>query len=127
MLARSAGRGIGIAGAQMRPPSAFQSFLEGLGVERAQDVAAHACGVFCHEGQSWLEQPIGSREKVAEQSGVAKERGCVLAVVAGEQADPVQGAEIAGTVGTDERLCTIRGAHLPACAWLQSDPLAIIR
>jgi hypothetical protein len=35
LLSGNASRGIGIVGAQVGPPRAFQSFLEGPGIERA--------------------------------------------------------------------------------------------
>src|SRR5262249_40157697 len=45
--------------------------------------------------------------KVPEQPGVMEERGRVLAVVAGQEADPVQGVEVAGVVGADMGSCAI--------------------
>src|SRR5215467_5941119 len=98
---RKAGRGVGIAGAQGGPPVAFQLLFERPGIECAEDVAAHAVGVFGYEGQGWLEQPVGGCEKVPEQPGIVEQRGRVLAVVACQQADLVQGAEVAGPVRAD--------------------------
>jgi len=113
LVCGEARRGVGIAGAQVGPPDAFQPFLEGPGIERAQDVAAHAYGIFCHESQRCLEQPVGGCENVPEQPGIVVQRGCVLAIVAGQQADPVQGVEVAGTVRADTGSCGIRQASPP--------------
>jgi hypothetical protein len=101
--------GIGVAGAQGRPPVAFQPPFERLGIERAEDVAAHAVGVFGHEGQGWLEQAVGACENVPEQPRIVKQRGRVLAVGACQQADLVQGAEVAGLVGADVSAGAIHG------------------
>jgi hypothetical protein len=101
LLGGKARRGVWVAGPQAGPPVAFQPFLEGLGIERADDVAAHAFAVFGHEGQRRLEQAVGGCEKVPEQLGVVVNRGGILAFVAGEQADPVQGVKVAGAVRAD--------------------------
>ncbi len=116
LLRRKARRGVGIADAQGGPPVAFQLFFEGPGIERAEDVATHALGVLGHEGQGWLEQPIGGCENVAEQPGVVEQRGRVLAVVTCQEADLVQGVEVAGAIGADVGSCAIH--ELPAAARL---------
>jgi hypothetical protein len=93
--------GLGVAKPQRRPPVLFHPLLEGPAVQRAQAVAAHPGLVFHHERQGRLEHAVGRRVHVAEQVRVAEQRGRVAAAVPGLQADPVQVAEVAGTVAAD--------------------------
>jgi hypothetical protein len=114
LLCGKASRGVRVAGTQVGPPPVFQPFLERLGVERAEDIATHALSVLGYESQGRLEQPVRGGKNVPEQLGVMEERGCIPAVIACQEADPVQSLEVSGTVRADAGSGALHGPLLPA-------------
>src|SRR5260221_9959194 len=93
---------LGVAKPQRRPPLRLHALLERPAVQRAKAVAAHPVLVFDHERQPRLKHSVGRRIEMAEQVRVAKLRRRVGAVVPGLQADPVQVAQVAGTVAAND-------------------------
>ena len=70
-----------------------------MAVQRADDIAADPGRILGHEGQRRLEQRVRCGVHVAEQLVVPVQRGRVVAVAAGLQADLVQRVEIGWPAG----------------------------
>ena len=64
-------------------------------IERAEHVTADALRVFEHKRQVWFEPHVGTDEDVAERFGIVEQMRGVVAIIAGAQADLVNGFFVA--------------------------------
>jgi hypothetical protein len=90
-----------VVGPQSWPPVALKTLLEGPAVERTEGVTAHAARVLGHEGERRLEPDVRPGKQMSRQPGIGEQRGAVLAVVRGQQADAVHVVKIGRLTGAD--------------------------
>ena len=94
--------GIAVALPQCRPPFLFKPFFEGGGVENAEGESTDAFRVLGHKGELPRKEPISAGIEVAQNASLAIERGCILAVVADQQADLVDRSQISRAIAAND-------------------------